>query len=56
MDFQSYIVVSFCVQRLKVGGDCFVDIGGIDDYYCLNILFIKDVYFQFVGLVFNGKL
>jgi hypothetical protein len=33
MDFQSYIVVSFCVQRLKVGGDCFVDIGGIDDYY-----------------------
>ena len=33
-----------------------MDIGGIVDYYRLNIIFIKDVYFQFVGLVFNGKL
>jgi hypothetical protein len=29
-------------QILKMRGDCFVDIGGIDDHHCLNFLFKSD--------------
>jgi hypothetical protein len=29
-------------QILKMRGDCFVDIGGIDDHHCLNFLFKND--------------
>ena len=31
----------FCVQWVKMKGDCSFNIGGIVDHRCLNILFIK---------------
>ena len=39
----SYVMV-FCVQRVQLRWEMivrFVDIGGIDDYHCLNFLFIN---------------
>ena len=35
--------LSLCsVSSVKMGGDCFVDIGGIDDHHCLNFPFLKE--------------
>jgi len=34
--------VIFCVQSVKVRGDCFVDIGGTVDHYCLSLFTWSD--------------
>ena len=48
-----------CSVKNKMRGDCFVDIGVIDDHHCLNFLFIPHEYIfssHILGIAITWRL